>query len=81
MEGQIQEELMDDDVFVVVRDYRREVRTRRWKMIREGRKQDMWGNGRKSAKRIRKYQPIYKYNSYETDQPWDILVEHPPSAR
>jgi hypothetical protein len=37
---------------------------RRSKFIKEMRRDEMQQNGRKLGKRIKKYQPVYRYNSY-----------------
>lgn len=42
-------------------------------MIRAWRREEMHQNGRKLGKKISKYQPVYAYNSYELDKPWDVL--------
>jgi hypothetical protein len=39
------------------------------------RRHEMHPNGRKMAKRIRKFRPLYSFNPYDTDQPWDVLGE------
>jgi hypothetical protein len=39
------------------------------------RKLEVNPNGRKITKRMRRYKPVYGYNSYQADQPWDIFSE------
>lgn len=50
-------------------------------MIRLMRQKEMYPNGRKPQKRIRKYRPIYGYSLYEADKPWDVLAERPEKKR
>lgn len=75
MPSQPKKILCQDDVFEIVYDFRTEARARRTKMIRLMRQQQMYPNGRKPQKRIRKYRPAYGYSLYEADKPWDVLVE------
>lgn len=44
------------------------------------RREEAHPNGRKALKRIRKYQPVYKYNHYRPDQPWDVLAIQPQQS-
>jgi hypothetical protein len=72
-EGQEQQ-----DVFDIEYDYRGKARVRRSRLIRQMRRLELQPNGRKLPKRIRKYRPIYGFNSYCPDQPWDILADQRP---
>ncbi len=71
----------EDEVFQIEHNYRTKMKVARSRLIRQLRRDEAQPNGRKISKRIRKYQPVYAFNHYHPDQPWDILAIqslHPP---
>ena len=65
---------LSGDVFTIERNYRGKEKVIRSRLIRQMRREEAHPHGRKSNKRIRKYRPIYAFDSYPPDQPWDILA-------
>jgi hypothetical protein len=63
-----------DDPFLIEHNYRSRIRVARSRAIRQMRREEAHPNGRKAPKKIRKYEPVYKYNHYHPDQPWDVLA-------